>query len=200
MQCLHCGKEIPTKIKFCPHCGHKVEVTERSDLASKILLDRANGVAKHFVPAKLAAAFPSIKPLSFMGIYLAFLVIVASGIMLLGMLGGGLTGTYQTSDFFPVNQISFEKDGHFSAISYTGYTETYQGKYGKKLNGTYSLRFTGGSADGGSPVTQFEAASIGDQYELSVEKVNDQTLKVCVVPKINYWAWADTEAYFYRVV
>lgn len=104
-----------------------------------------------------------------------------------------LSGTYTTCEFFPVTSITFERDGTFKA--YNEY-ETLKGKYSKK-KGAYSLQFTGGESKSANPVSNYEAASSGLQYELKAEKINDGQLRVYVIPKISYWAWLGKYADFY---
>lgn len=205
MYCRHCGHELPDAAVFCAYCGKPTIKPEQgtSQSASRnadqgSILERANCIAGHFVPAQLARRFPAVMPVAFIGMYAVTLLIatmVISGIA--GAVSHDLSGTYWASDFFPVDVITFRTDGSFTAVSNVGYTETYQGKYSKSLNGEYTLRFTEGSVDGGSPVTRYEVSTIGQQYELSVEKVDERTLKVRVLPKTDYFAWGGTAVYFY---
>ena len=206
MYCRHCGRELPDTAGFCAYCG---KPTIRSDqragrsttrrTSRNGILERTNRVAERLVPAKLAQRFTAIPPVAFIGIYGAVLLVVVIAISgITGTISHDLSGTYSTNEFFPVNTITFQTNGNFTAISYAGYTETYQGKYSKKLSGEYALRFTGGSASGGSPVTQYEASTVGQQYELAVEKINDNALKVSVISKISYYAWDGTAVYFYK--
>lgn len=206
MYCRHCGRELPETAGFCAYCGkptirtgQRVNRSTNNSANQTGMLEQANRIAEHFVPARLARRFPTIMPVVFIGVYgaaLLIIVVVVSNIS--GVIGHDLSGTYSTLEFFPVNTITFQTNGSFTAVSYAGYTETYQGKYSKSFSGEYSLRFTGGSASGGSPVTQYEADTIGQQYELAVEKINENTLKVQVVPKIGYYAWGGTVVYFYK--
>lgn len=206
MYCIYCGREIPDTAGFCTYCGkptegpgQKTDWSTAAPAGSESVRTRANRVAGRFVPAQLAKRFPSVMPVAFVGIYAAALLIVI--LVISSIAGAGrhdLSGTYSTQEFFPVNTITFQTNGNFTAVSYAGYTETYQGKYSKNRTGKYSLRFTGGSANGGSAVTQFEASTVGQQYELAAEKVNENTLKVQVIPKISYYAWYGKTVYFYK--
>lgn len=203
MYCQHCGRELPDNARFCVCCGKPTKSLGRKSETRYIepdsALNRVNRFAQRFVPTGLAKRFPGIMPVVFVGMYAAALLIVVITISnITGAASYDLSGTYATSDFFPVNTITFQTNGKFTAVSYGGYTETYQGKYSKNLNNRYTLRFTGGSASGGSPVTQYEASTVGQQYELAVEKVNKNTLKVQVIPKIGYYAWGGTVVYFYK--
>lgn len=208
MYCRHCGRELPDTAVFCAYCGKSTmrpdqRATQSTNRGASQgqggMLVQANRIAERFVPVRLAKRFPTIMPVLFIGIYGAVLLIVVIAVSsIAGAFNHDLSGTYSTYEFFPVNTITFQKNGSFTAVSYAGYTETYQGKYSKSLNGEYTLRFTGGSANGGSPVTQYEASTVGQQYELAVEKVSENTLKAQVVPKIGYYAWSGTAVYFYK--
>ena len=206
MYCGHCGHELPDTAGFCAYCGkptikhdQRVARSASGGVSQDGILERANRIAKHFVPVQLAKKFPTIMPVALIGMYGASLIIVIIAISnIAGVIGHDLSGTYSTREFFPVNMITFQTSGRFTAVSYAGYTETYQGEYSKNFDGEYTLRFTGGSANGGSPVTQYEASTIGQQYELTIEKVNENTLKVQVTPKIGYYAWGGTVVYFYK--
>lgn len=206
MYCRHCGHKLPDTAGFCGYCGKPIGKVGRSgerstnkNATSGNLLEKANAIAARFVPRRLTRKFPTIMPVVFVGIYATTLLIAATMIIgITGTVGHDLSGTYATNEFFPVNTITFQTNGSFTAISYAGYTETYQGKYSKGISGKYTLRFTGGSASGGSPVTQYEADTIGQQYELVLEKVNESTLKVQVVSKIGYYAWDNKAVYFYK--
>lgn len=205
MYCRHCGRELPKTAGFCAYCGRPTIGSDQRATRSifKIswngVLERSNRIAGRFVPVRLARRFTAIPPVAFIGIYGAVLLIVVIAVSgITGSISHDLFGTYSTREFFPVNTITFQRNGSFTAVSYAGYTETYQGKYSKKFSGEYTLCFTGGSASGGSPVTQYEASTVGEQSELAVEKVNDSTLKVSVIPKISYHAWDGTTVYFYK--
>lgn len=206
MYCRHCGRKLPNTAGFCGYCGkptmnssQRADQNQSRSVAQRSVLEQANRIAVHFVPAQLAKRFPTIMPVVYIGMYgaaLLIVVIVVSSIA--GAISHDLSGTYSTYEFFPINAITFQTDGSFTAVSYAGYTETYQGKYSKKSTGEYALRFTDGSANGGSPVTQYEASTVGQQFELRVEKVTENTLKIQVIPKIGYYAWGGTAVYFYK--
>lgn len=206
MYCANCGKELPDGARFCPGCG---AASPHSSLKDKSinsrwtrgakLLKQTNDLAAHLVPRKIRTAFPGVMPIIVVGVYfVAFVLIVAvSSAFISGR--HDLSGTYQTGEFFPIQQITFDESGNFSAVnSGNGYTEIYQGKYKKKINGKYSCQFTGGASEGGSPVTQYEADSMGKQCELSVQKVDENTLEIWIIPKVSYYAWAGTSVYFYK--
>lgn len=135
-----------------------------------------------------------------MGIFaVAVVIVIAIAGNALGLFGHGFTGVYQTYDYFLVDEITFEKNGRFSAVSQiSGYTETYQGRYKKTSDGAYTFTFTDGTADSGNPVLDYEASNIGDQYELSVKEIDESTLEVKVVSKMGYLAWEGTTVYFYK--
>jgi len=106
-----------------------------------------------------------------------------------------LSGTYYTSEFFPVTAITFSTDGTFTA---NNEFETLSGKYSKK-GGLYSLKFTDGKSNNGNPVSNYMAASAGSQYELEAEKIDDGHFRVYVIAGISYWAWLGKYADFYKV-
>lgn len=206
MYCRHCGRELPDTAGFCAYCGKPTAKSGQTvgrgtsgGVSQDGILERANRMAEHFVPTRLTKQFPTIMPVAFIGMFGAALIIVIIMISsIAGAFGHDLSGTYSTCEFFPVNTITFQTNGSFTAVSYAGYTETYQGKYSKSFSGEYTLRFTGGSANGGSPVTQYQASTVGQQYELAIEKINENMLKVQVIPKIGYFAWGGTVVYFYK--
>ena len=105
-----------------------------------------------------------------------------------------LSGTYYTCDFFPVKSIAFSGNGTFMTDSEY---EVLQGKYSKKGD-TYLMQFTNGKSKSSNPVSNYEAASTGSQYELEAEKIGDGHLRVYVIPKISYWAWFGKYADFYE--
>lgn len=206
MYCRHCGRELPNGARFCSGCGKPVGGSEKYSsaheekrTASDSLLEQCNQLAEHLIPVRLLKRFPSVMPVMFVGLFAVALVIVVASVSIVGgRFVHDLSGTYRASEFFPVDVITFQTDGSFTAVSKAGYTETYQGKYSKNSKGEYTLRFTEGSVDGGSPVTKYEVSTIGQQYELIVEKVSESTLKVQVAPKMSYYAWNGTTVYFYK--
>lgn len=162
-------------------------------------LKKANDIAQYMIPQKLKNMFPDTASIAVVGLYLAVFVVIVGSISVFLSGKHDLSGMYQTADFFPFSQIEFDKSGHFTAVYYNGgYTETYNGKYKKQYNGEYICRFAGGSSSGGNPVMELEAENIGEQCEVGVKKVNENTLEVWIIPKIGYWAWNGKFVYFYK--
>lgn len=181
MYCKQCGQALPDGAKFCTVCGKPVAPTQLNDgSSSEATNTRKNSGSTHL------KVFTLIMVLSIVALVI-YLIVKASY---------DLSGTYQTSDFFPINQITYDRSGHFTAVDYNG-GYTYTGKYKKQGNNEYSCVFTDGYASGGSPVTDFEASSISDQYELSIYKIDSSTIQVEIIPSISYLEWAGQTAYFY---
>lgn len=184
MFCRFCGKAIPETAQYCTYCGRRVARR----------LDVINDFARKLVPGKLSAMFPSVMPVFFLGVYAVIAVAIIAVISTFG--GHDLSGTYHTSKFFPVDSFTFNQDGTFKAYS-SNINETYWGRYNKKARGGYSLKFAAGTAGTENPVTQYEASTIGVQMELEVKKTDTSALRVTVIPKIGYYAWAYQETLFY---
>lgn len=191
MYCNHCGKSLPDDARFCADCGRPVfspvkngNDAAKTDTGWKRYLGQGKDIGQFLAPKKLIAVF-------------VIIMAVIIGVWIVGK--GDLSGTYRTTDFFPISQIGFDNSGHFSAVYCDGgYTETYEGKYQKHYNGQYSCRFTGGTSSSGNPVMEFVADNMDEQCELAARKVNEYTLEVWIVPKIGYWAWNGTRVYFYK--
>lgn len=204
LYCGKCGKQIPDEAVFCAYCGQPTQCNQTSSNAGtqqsnnfSVALDKANGYARCLVPTKLALRFRSVPPLAFVTAYILIAVIVittACGII--GAAQHDLSGTYRSNDFFPVNSITFEKNGEFTAMTSEG--DILYGKYNKDLGGEYSLEFTDGKSSSGNAVTQYSVSASGKLFALSAKKVNDSQLKVEVIPKIGYWAWLGTISNFYK--
>lgn len=157
MFCRLCGKAISEAAQYCPYCGRRIVRKP----------DAVNDFARKLVPGKLLAMFPSVMPVFFLGVYAAIAVAIVAVVSTYG--GHDLSGTYHTSELFPVDSITFNQDGTFEAYS-RNINETYWGRYSKKAGGGYALKFTDGTAGMGNPVVQYEASTIGEQMELEVKK------------------------------
>lgn len=107
-----------------------------------------------------------------------------------------LSGAYYTSEFFLVSDITFFRDGTFTAS--TDY-EILEGRYSKRVIGdTYSLRFTNGKSNSGNPISNFRASEKANKFELKAEKIDDGYLRVYVIPGADYLAWLGKSADFYQ--
>lgn len=190
MYCSSCGKEIRQGAKYCPGCG--APITGRGKKGGTAL-GKADRYASRIVPRALLLKFPHVSPLVFVAGYAVLAILVLAAIVGLERGRHDLSGTYYTSEFFPVASIVFREDGTFTA--YNEY-EVLQGKYSRK-GSRYSLQFTGGKSTSGNPVSNYEAASAGSQYALEAEKISDRQLRIYVIPKISYWAWSGKYADFY---
>lgn len=194
MYCRHCGKNLPDGASFCPGCGKSLIFT----IPNSNYMGEARTFWKEYL--RFAKAFVQRLGIKKMTAILSVVILTVVLVIIVG--AGGkhdLSGVYQTADFFPFQQIEFDKSGHFSAVYYDGgYSETYTGKYQKQSNGEYACRFTDGSSSSGSPVLNYEASSMGDQCEVAVRKIDENALEVWMVPKIGYWAWNGKTVYFYK--
>lgn len=201
MYCENCGKALPDEANFCPNCGNppfpifsKARKQGQTDF-----LQRINNAAGYLVPQKIKNTFPGIMPIFIIGVYLGIFVMIVTAASIFIESRHDLSGTYQTGEYFPIQQVTFDKNGYFSVVnSGSGYMETYQGIYKKRSNGKYSCEFREGASAGGSPVTQYEADSMGRQCELAVWEVDENTLKIQIIPKVSYYAWGGKSVYFYK--
>lgn len=121
--------------------------------------------------------------------------------VLIFILSHDLSGSYQTNEFFLVNRITFFKNGKVTAqnIISSDLTETYQGTYRKRLDGTYFIEFTSGTSGSGNPVLRADASYTAEQFNLAVKKIDEQTIEVEIIPKIGLYAWLGKTAYFYWI-
>lgn len=194
MYCSHCGKNLPDGARFCLGCGKSLIST----IPNSNCMSEAGTFRKEYL--RVTKAF--VQRLGIKKMTAILSIAIASIVLItIAWVGGkhDLSGVYQTADFFPFSQIEFDKSGYFSVIYYDGgYSETYTGKYQKQRNGEYACRFTDGSSSSGSPVLNFEASSMGDQCEVVVRKIDENTLEVWIIPKIGYWAWNGKTVYFYK--
>ena len=164
MYCSHCGKNLPDDAKFCSDCGKPLffpalnkDYINKTETGRERCLRQVNSIARILIPKRLKAIFPNVNPIAVIASCLAVFVMVAA---VIGVWIGGkhdLSGTYWTTEFFPISQIEFDKSGNFSAAS-SNYTETYEGKYRKQNNGQYLCRFTGGTSSNGNPVMEYDAS------------------------------------------
>lgn len=184
--CINCGAECQEGARFCMECGFKIINKEQMESEST----RDNDVAINPDHKKLG------KWLSFV---VVFLIVIGVSLAMLTNFRHDLSGMYQTTEFFPFNQIEFDKGGNFTAVYYNGsYTETYDGKYRKKYNGEYICRFTGGSSSGGNPISNFNADNMDTYCEFGMKKVDENTLEVWIIPKVSYYAWNGVTVFFYK--
>ncbi len=206
MYCGKCGKQVPDGASFCAYCGNPTQnnqslqnANNKTQMNSKLsaVWEKMNDVAVIFVPRSWVAKFSFIPPLAFALSYiLVAVIVITSTCGIVKALGHDLEGTYRTSEFFPVNSITFYKNGEF--IAYTSSGDTLYGEYDKGLNGEYSLEFTDGKSNGGSAVTQYVVSASGDLYSLAAEKISDNQLDITVIPGISYYAWIGTVESFYK--
>lgn len=190
MYCSSCGREIPQGAKYCPGCGAFM-ADQRG--TGGVKFGQAGRYASRIVPKSLLLKFPNVSPIVFVAGYVFSAVLALAVIAGLAKGRHDLSGTYYTSEFFPVTSIVFQEDGTFTA--YNEY-EVLQGKYTKR-GSRYSLQFADGKSKSGNPVSNFEASSAGSQYALEAELIGDRQLRVYVIPKISYWAWSGKYADFY---
>ncbi|MCM1046725.1 MAG: hypothetical protein NC417_14570 [Candidatus Gastranaerophilales bacterium] len=116
-----------------------------------------------------------------------------------------LSGSYQTNEFFLVTRITFFRDGKVTAqnIISSDLTETYQGIYRKRLDGTYLIEFTDGTSSSGNPVLGADASHTAEQCNLVVSTVlgsllegitgGFQVLSFSLIAYIWYKMWAMAE-------
>lgn len=117
------------------------------------------------------------------------------------MLSHDLSGSYQTNEFFLVTRLTFFKSGKVTAqnIISEDLTETYQGTYRKRLDGTYLIEFTDGTSNSQNPVLKAEASHAAEQCNLVVRKIDEQTIEIEVIPEGGLYAWLGKTAYFYWI-
>lgn len=129
---------------------------------------------------------------------IAFVILVAA---LTFMLSHDLSGSYQTNEFFLVTRLTFFKSGKVTAqnIISEDLTETYQGTYRKRLDGTYLIEFTDGTSNSQNPVLKAEASHAAEQCNLVVRKIDEQTIEIEVIPEGGLYAWLGKTAYFYWI-
>ena len=194
MFCPQCGKEIRNGAKFCNYCG--AEVAGITPYNSKI-----NAYAQILVPEAWAKRFPNIPAIAFViGYVVAFALAITIVASVASAASHDLSGTYYYNGRFPVTQITFSKDGTFTArCTYYEYDvgDVYYGKYSKSF-GKYELRFTGGKSGGGSAVSNFLAENMGSQFSMEAVKNENGSLTVTIIPGISYYAWIGKNATFYR--
>ena len=194
MFCTKCGRELRDGAKFCNYCGS--EIIKDNPNKSKI-----NAYAQIFVPKAWIKRFPNIPAVAFVTSYVVVFVLavtlIAAGV---NSASHDLSGTYYYNGRFPVTQITFSKDGTFTArCTYYEYDvgDVYYGKYSKSF-GKYELKFTGGKSGGGNPVEQAKLDGMSGQMSMQAEKNEDGSLTVTIIPGISYYAWAGSYATFYR--
>lgn len=129
---------------------------------------------------------------------IAFVIMVA---VLTFTLSHDLSGSYQTNEFFFITRITFFKDGKVTAqnVISDDLTETYQGTYRKRLDGTYLIEFTDGTSSSQNPVLKAEASHAAKQCNLAVKKIDEQTIEIEVIPEGELYAWFGKTAYFYWI-
>lgn len=117
------------------------------------------------------------------------------------MISHDLSGSYQTNEFFLVTRLTFFKSGKVTAqnIISEDLTETYQGTYRKRLDGTYLIEFTDGTSNSQNPVLKAEASHAAEQCNLVVRKIDEQTIEIEVIPEGGLYAWLGKTAYFYWI-
>ena len=136
MYCENCGKALPDEANFCPNCGNPSSpiFSKARKQGQTDFLQRINNAAGYLVPQKIKNTFPGIMPIFIIGVYLGIFVMIVAAASIFIESRHDLSGTYQTGEYFPIQQITFDKNGYFSAVnSGSGYMETYQGIY-KKWN------------------------------------------------------------------
>lgn len=117
------------------------------------------------------------------------------------MLSHDLSSSYQTNEFFLVTRLTFFKSGKVTAqnIISEDLTETYQGTYRKRLDGTHLIEFTDGTSNSQNPVLKAEASHAAEQCNLVVRKIDEQTIEIEVIPEGGLYAWLGKTAYFYWI-
>lgn len=192
MFCTKCGKELRSGAKFCNYCG--AEVSKENPSNSKV-----NTYAQIVVPKAWIRRFPNIPAITFVvGYVIAFILAISIILSISNGISHDLSGTYYYNGRFPITEISFSKDGTFTArCTYYEYDvgDVYYGKYSKSF-GKYELRFTGGKSGGGNPVEQAKLDGMDGQMSMQAEKNSDDSLTVTIVPGISYYAWAGKQATF----
>jgi len=193
MFCTKCGRELRDGAKFCNYCGSEIE--KNSPDNSKV-----NFYAQVFVPKAWIKRFPNVPAIAFVTSYVVvFILAITIIVSVANAVSHDLSGTYYYNGRFPVTQISFSKDGTFTArCTYYEYDtgDVYYGKYSKSL-GKYELHFTGGKG-GGSAVGNFLAENMDSQYSMEAVKNKNGSLSVTIIPGISYYAWAGIYATFYH--
>lgn len=97
-----------------------------------------------------------------------------------------LQGNYYTTDYFPIDSITFYKNGKVVAM---GDGDTYQGRYHKK-KGSYIIEFS--SAD--SIISDAQA----HMFELKATPKEEGSMYFEVIPISNYYGWLGTVVVFYE--
>lgn len=194
MFCNKCGKELRDGAKFCNYCGS--EVIKNNSNNSKL-----NAYAQKFVPKSWIKRFPNVPAIAFVISYVVvFIITITIIVSVSNSASHDLSGTYYCNGRFPVTQITFSKDGTFTArCTYYEYDvgDVYYGKYSKSF-GKYKLKFTGGKSSEGSAVSSFLAENMGSQYSMEAVKNENSSLTVIIIPGMSYYSWAGSYTTFYR--
>lgn len=207
MFCTNCGNKIDVGAKFCESCGMNTEAANQAGQAGPQQYDYNqyqegyqsgyrtmsgyNTGFERFVPGKLRTLLPTVPAVAFIGAYVVCLIVVIV-IISAGVRASmyDLSGTYRYDGFFPINELTFRRDGTFTARIDDSGKEHY-GRY-KKTKDYYDLEYTGGN--GG-----FMTNNMGAMYSLIAIKNRDGSLDVSIIPKVGYYAWLGTYVNFYKV-